>query len=566
MTSNEVILLDSALSQKRAQLPQSLSDADLFEFFCFEQTLKKYDLSYDETCYGKVGARGDGGIDGLFTFVDGDLLSEDTGLSEVKRGASIDVVVIQAKRSASFSESAIDRINTTISDLFNLENELSDFSSIYNTDVIEKIEKFRSAYIDLAARHPKLTIRYIYASKGSKENISSGVNNRAKILKENTESLFPRSCVEVGFYGARELLDALRVERSYTLQIRFFDHLTRGEYDYIILTSLKDYYEFIIDESGYLRRYIFESNVRDWQGDVEVNKDIRKTLDSDDDMDFWWLNNGITILTSHASIVGKMIALDNVYIVNGLQTTVTIYDYFKEKGSIDDKDKDRFVLLKIIVTGDNIKRDRIIKATNFQIAIPVASLRATDPWQRDIEEYFLSKGLYYDRRKNYYKNIGKPADKIIGIPYLAQAIMAVILKKPDYARARPTSLIKLEDDYGQVFSRSLGFGVYLACASIMKRVDAFIRNYATQYSMRDKTDLKFHILMTLIAKLTGTKDYQVADVEALQEVDIQQDILDETVSEVVESARSYSESQDLPIERIAKTRDFVTYVIERITS
>jgi len=53
--------------------------------------LKKYDLSYDEIPYGKVGSGGDGGIDGFFTFVDGDLLSEDTGLSEVKKGASIKV-------------------------------------------------------------------------------------------------------------------------------------------------------------------------------------------------------------------------------------------------------------------------------------------------------------------------------------------------------------------------------------------------------------------------------------------------------------------------------------------
>ena len=97
-------------------------------------------------------------------------------------------MVIQAKRTASFSESALDRINTTISDIFNLENELSDFSSIYNTDIIEKINKFRSTYVDLAGRHPQLTIKYVYASKGSKGNISSGVDNRVKILKETYNS------------------------------------------------------------------------------------------------------------------------------------------------------------------------------------------------------------------------------------------------------------------------------------------------------------------------------------------------------------------------------------------
>lgn len=562
MTSNEVILLDSALSQKKAQLPQNLSDADLFEIFCFEQILKKYDLSYDEIRYGKVGSGGDGGIDGLFTFVDGDLLSEDTGLSEVKKGASIDVVVIQAKRTASFSESALDRINTTISDIFNLGNELSDFSSIYNTDIIEKVNKFRSTYVDLAGRHPQLTIKYVYASKGSKGNISSGVNNRVKILKENTESLFPRSDIEIAFYGARELLDALRMEKSYTLQIKFFEHSTRGEEDYIILTSLKDYYEFVTDENSYLRRYIFEDNVRDWQGSVEVNKDIRSTLDSNDEMDFWWLNNGITVLTSHASIVGKMITLDNVQIVNGLQTTVAIYDYFREKDSVDAKDTERSVLLKIIVTEDKEKRDRIIKATNFQTAIPVASLKASDPWQKDIEEYFLSKGFYYDRRKNYYKNIGKPADKIIGIPYLAQALMAIILRKPDYARARPTSLIKLEDDYNQVFSRSLGLGVYLACAKIMKRVDLFLRSQMPEYSVREKGDIKYHFASILVASLLKNKNYEPSDVESLISFEISDSTLEKVFNKVFSLARKYSDENNIPIERLIKTREFVKYLID----
>ena len=143
-------------------------------------------------------------------------------------------------------------------------------------------------------------------------------------------------------------------------------------------------------------------------------------------------------------------------------------------------------------------------------------------------------------------------------------LLAVILRKPDYARARPTSLIKRQEDYQQVFNESLGLSVYLVCAKIMKKVDAFIRKHATNYSMRDKTDLKFHILMALIAKLTGTKDYQVADVEALLEVDIQQDILDETVSEAVKSARSYSRKNKVPIEKLAKTREFVIYLTKRL--
>jgi hypothetical protein len=97
--------------------------------------------------------------------------------------------------------------------------------------------------------------------------------------------------------GARELLDASRLEKSYTLQLKFLaNYISRGIDNYVVLSSLKDLFEFVTDEDGNLRQYIFESNVRDFQGNVEVNRDIRHTLDSDDNLDFWWLNNGITIL------------------------------------------------------------------------------------------------------------------------------------------------------------------------------------------------------------------------------------------------------------------------------
>ena len=111
-----------------------------------------------------------------------------------------------------------------------------------------------------------------------------------------------------------------------------------------------------------------------------------------------------------------------------------------------------------MVPTEDESRDRIIKANNRQTPVQAASLRATDKIHRDIEEYFRPRGLFYDRRKNYYKNEGKPRDKIIGIPYLAQAVMAILLRSPDTARARPSSLLKNDDDYVRVFDSSYPIG------------------------------------------------------------------------------------------------------------
>jgi hypothetical protein len=49
------------------------------------------------------------------------------------------------------------------------------------------------------------------------------------------------------------------------------------------------------------------------------------SLDDPSGPDFWWLNNGITILATSATMVGKTLHLEDIQIVNGLQTTETIF-------------------------------------------------------------------------------------------------------------------------------------------------------------------------------------------------------------------------------------------------
>ena len=255
MTANDIILLDQVLSQKKGELVVSLSDSDFFELFAFEQILKKYDLTYDELLDGKTGAGGDGGIDGFFTLIDGELIREDTGYSDTRRDVVIELFLIQTKHSDSFSEIVFDRVNSTVANLFNnLESDLSEFQSIYNIDIIEKATLFRDGYVQSAAKHPSLRIYFFYVNKGDTATIHPNVQNRADILKRTLESYFPGSQVKTVFLGAREILDLSRIEKSYTLKLRFLEnYISRGEDNYIILSSLEDYYKFVSDEDNNLR-------------------------------------------------------------------------------------------------------------------------------------------------------------------------------------------------------------------------------------------------------------------------------------------------------------------------
>ena len=102
-----------------------------------------------------------------------------------------------------------------------------------------------------------------------------------------------------------------------------------------VLFKLPDFYCFITDHDV-LREYMFEANVRDHAPDVKVNKGIRATLTGPENDDFWWLNNGITILASGVYYNDGALQVTDPMIVNGLQTSYEVFNHFVAGGSKDD--------------------------------------------------------------------------------------------------------------------------------------------------------------------------------------------------------------------------------------
>ena len=92
-------------------------------------------------------------------------------------------------------------------------------------------------------------------------------------------------------------------------------------------------------------------------------------------------------------------------IVNGMQTSTEIHLFFKKHKERLETET-RSVLVRVIVPQSEESRDNIIYATNNQTPVSSSSLRVTEPVHYKIETYFKARGLYYDRRKNYYKNQG----------------------------------------------------------------------------------------------------------------------------------------------------------------
>ena len=476
-----------------------MPESEYFELFSAEQVLKDDDLSYDELENGIIDGGGDGGIDSIYFFVNDVLFNEDMDISALKKNVSLRLVLIQSKTSGGFSEDGIDKLIASACDLFDLNKDTSQLAVVYNDDLLKQIRAFRKTYLELVSRFPSVSFRYAYATKATE--VHPNVERKVPSLKATIESLFKPVAFTFEFLDASSLLGLARRSPSRTSSLRLAENpISTGEAGFVCLVALRDYLTFITDEDGHIRSHLFEGNVRDYQGKNEVNKEIRATLDTASVEDFWWLNNGVSIICSDASLSGKTLTIEDVEIVNGLQTSREVFHSLHGK---DLSKEPRNLLVRVLKPGDQASRDRIIKATNSQTPIPASSLRATDKIHRDIEEYLYPRGYYYDRRKNYYKNVGKPIRRILTIPYVAQSVMACALSDPANARARPSSLLKSEDAYRRIFSPDYPLDLFLKCPIIVKRVEEALRTSGSADFRSHLNNIRFYVAMLWTLRQSG---------------------------------------------------------------
>ncbi len=379
MAQNDIVLLDSLIEKSRSRLTLAEDDSELFEIFAFEQLLKIYEPSIDELETGWTDGGNDGGIDGFFVYVDQRAATPNAADWALRRGPVVELELIAARRSPTFEQQPIDLLISSLGELLDLRLSDKQLSYPYNEYVLQQRNLFKHVFVSLADRGPRLKITITYCSRGDTDILAENIKARARVLEGVLSNLFSNSMSTVRFCGAEEMLSLCRKSADFTLRLPFTEPpLSREGSNFIILCRLSEYFRAVSDDAGALKRYLFESNVRDYLGNTQVNADIQQTLarnETFDQGDFWWLNNGVTILATGARVIARDVIVDNAQIVNGLQTTETISNYFAQHSSNND---DRSILIKIIVAADDDMRARIIKATNYQSSIDLSYLRGLD--------------------------------------------------------------------------------------------------------------------------------------------------------------------------------------------
>ena len=191
----------------------------------------------------------------------------------------------------------------------------------------------------------------------------------------------------------------------------------------IPLTQMYQFLAGYRDKTGNLDQ-LYEKNVRQFLGSRrKINRRIADTLRDSPEL-FGLYNNGITIVVSdYTTRSDGSCLLSDPYVVNGCQTTRTIWDVLRQRldsggtGKSEELDDwrqraDQGVVVAKIVKGDSAQITNITRFTNSQNAVREQDFIALRDdfrsWQRVAEERY---GIYleiqrggWDARKAYQKS------------------------------------------------------------------------------------------------------------------------------------------------------------------
>lgn len=91
-----------------------------------------------------TGKGGDGGCDGVYLFFNDVLVGEELieNLTEIPRGAILQMYIVQAKNELSFREDAIMKWKTITDNLLQFDNQIDSFSERYTEKNIKFFSEF----------------------------------------------------------------------------------------------------------------------------------------------------------------------------------------------------------------------------------------------------------------------------------------------------------------------------------------------------------------------------------------------------------------------------------------
>lgn len=406
-----------------------------FEIFAIAAiTERPFQEVYDDILIG--GSR-DGGIDGACF---------------VEQGGYYTLMVFQCKNSKGLKQNELEKFRHDVDDLF-----------IYgivkpNTELIQpKI----SEYQQLSKDGFIIDIKYYFVYAGSNRDPSYAANN------QNFQAYHKPNEYEIWDIDAiYEKISQLIKAQSKRKDIRFIfnpqtsniitaDRQGQGLYTYSVGNVRAANFRIAANELCQLveqelatnntYEFLFSDNIRSFLGfKVRPNQRMKETLtDQNSAIYFPFLNNGITIVCERMEIPSTLqsgryiLPAHNPIIVNGLQTTRVLYEFFKENqrkgiGSLENV----FVNVRLYETSDLEIVEKITDATNTQTPISYKDKVSNKDFNLYTKEIFANKKIaYITKRGEVFSNqLSKQLNSTIESDTLLRFWYATFYEQPEIAK------------------------------------------------------------------------------------------------------------------------------------
>lgn len=453
-----------------------------------------------------IGGGNDTGIDGFILIVNGTQVStiqEIDDLLNANGYLDVKCIVVQTKTSPKFKTEEIGTFLDGVKLVFRrLVDDVEipplndDISSCYS--IVKYVYKNAAKFLN--SKKPELFLYYV--TTGAFDNTNTDISSKFinavselrsyNLLNDKIEWNAIGSRELTGFYTDAKQHDEVVIKVSQMLTLPDIDKVEQG---YLFLLPFSEYRKLIIDEESDNLKCVFNDNIRAYQGDNPVNKEIGNTIDSKEFSLFTAMNNGITIIARQIIVTGSRITLFDYQIVNGCQTSHVLY----QKRNVAGVDN-LCLLVKLIASTDRDVRNSIIFGANSQTAVMREQLIALSITQERIEQYYnavkKTERLYYERRSKQYSLDSKvPAYKIVTIPMQIKAMVSMFLAEPHNVNGYYGCIVeKLQQGATKIFSEDYKLDIYYTCGyAYYKMMKLFERGELP----RQFKSVRYHLLLSL---------------------------------------------------------------------
>lgn len=466
-------------------MDSSLPTDVAFEHFSAFLTLgPQIDGSID-TVQCVVGGNSQPGVDALGVIVNGVLVTgedEVEALAELNGYLDVDFSIVQAKTSAGFQTSVLAELGDFSERIF------TDGPIASDNDKVKSFHELKEYIYTQVKRFKKRNpiINLYYVSTGLSPRDDKNFEAREKLICKRLEATGLFSSVKIHLVGATELQRRYhQMGNSVTREIDFRRRVALPEIPgvaqaFIGAIAASEFKKLLEGESGNILSSIFYDNVRDWQGQNEVNKGMLDTLRSSDQRArFVLMNNGVTVIAKRIQQTGDKIVLEDYQVVNGCQTSNVVW---LAKDVVDDA---TLVPLRIVATDDDAVVADIISATNSQTPVSREQLLAVTDFQKGIESYFISHAenpLFYERRSRQFSDRPIEKARVVTPIGLVKAFASVFLEEP-HKTARDFGSV-LRKVPAEIFNEHHKYDPYYLSALMYYWVEQLLRKGKIEKSLR----------------------------------------------------------------------------------